>query len=55
MARRGPKTPEHRPGKEVGKRALNRQNRIGDIQKAGLKLFLEKGIASVSIDDIAKA
>lgn len=55
MARRGPKTPEHRPGKEGGKRALNRQKRIADIQKAGLKLFLEKGIASVSIDDIAKA
>ncbi len=53
MRRRGPKTPPQRPGKEGGKRALNRQKRIEALEGAGLELFLEKGVASVTIDEIA--
>ncbi|MEM9069459.1 MAG: TetR/AcrR family transcriptional regulator [Myxococcota bacterium] len=51
--RRGPKTPSQRPGKEGGKRALNRQKRVDDLVSAGLVLFLDKGVASVTIDEIA--
>ncbi len=53
MRRRGPKAPPKRPGKEGGKRALNRQKRIEDLERAGLELFLDKGVASVTIDEIA--
>ncbi len=51
---KGSKKPLHRPGKEGGKRALNRQKRVDDLQSAGLALFLDKGVARVSIDDIAR-
>ena len=53
MSRQGAKTPPQRPGKEGGKRALNRQKRIEDLERAGLDLFLEKGVAGVTIDEIA--
>lgn len=47
--------PPERPGQPGGKRDVNRRRRIAALSKAGLSLFLEQGIATVTIDDIAKA
>lgn len=41
-----------RPGTPGGKRERNRKRRLREIAEAGLALFLERGIAGPSIDDI---
>jgi len=43
-----------RPGKVGGKRDLNRKKRVADLCDAALGLFLARGIANVTIDDIVK-
>lgn len=48
------KVPPERPGQPGGKRDLNRKKRIEQIKIAGLRLFLERGVDIVTIDDIAK-
>ena len=42
-----------RPGVPGGKRDENRRRRLGALTKAGLELFLARGIESVTIDEIA--
>lgn len=49
------KVPPQRPGPKGGKRARNRQQRTDALIEAGLELFLARGVANVSIDDIARA
>lgn len=49
------KTPTLRPGQPGGKREQNRREKTGRIAEAGLSLFLEQGIESVTIEEIAKA
>lgn len=44
-----------RPGKPGGLRDENRKQKTEAIQRAALGLFLERGIESCSIDDIAQA
>ncbi|MCA9669766.1 MAG: TetR/AcrR family transcriptional regulator [Myxococcales bacterium] len=44
--------PAERPGPEGGKRAENRRRRLRAIERAGLELFLERGVESVTIDEI---
>ncbi len=46
--------PGERPGPVGGKRDANRRARIQGLSSAALKLFLEHGIESVSIDDITR-
>lgn len=46
--------PPERPGQPGGKRDRNRKKRIAQIREAGLRLFLERGVEPVTIDDIAK-
>lgn len=46
--------PPERPGPPGGKRDRNRRMRIEQLCAAGLKLFLERGVDVVTIDDIAK-
>lgn len=48
------KAPAQRPGPVGGKRDRNRQERTRALIDAGLSLFLERGIDSVTVDDIAK-
>lgn len=48
------KLPPERPGQPGGKRDRNRRQRIAQIREAGLRLFLERGVEPVTIDDIAK-
>lgn len=43
-----------RPGQPGGKRERNRRARIEALTSAGLRLFLERGVDAVTIDDIAK-
>ena len=50
----GAKAPTERPGREGGKRDLNRRRRIEELKLAGLALFLERGIEAVTIDEIAR-
>lgn len=45
--------PPERPGQPGGKRDRNRRKRIEQLCAAGLQLFLERGVDSVTIDDIA--
>lgn len=52
LRRQGPKG---RPGALGGKRDLNRRKRVLDLVDAGLELFLERGIESVTIDEVARA
>ncbi|GAB5541133.1 MAG: TetR/AcrR family transcriptional regulator [Sandaracinaceae bacterium] len=47
--------PPERPGQPGGKRDRNRRRRIEQLRQAGLTLFLERGVDSVTIDDIASA
>jgi AcrR family transcriptional regulator len=47
--------PPERPGPPGGKRDLNRRQRTEALRRAGLTLFLERGVDVVTIDDIAKA
>jgi AcrR family transcriptional regulator len=46
--------PPERPGQPGGKRDVNRRRRIDALCRAGLTLFLERGVDQVTIDDIAK-
>jgi AcrR family transcriptional regulator len=46
--------PPERPGQPGGKRDRNRKKRLEDLCSAGLRLFLERGVDQVTIDDIAK-
>lgn len=46
--------PESRPGQAGGKRDQNRRARTQGLCDAAERLFLERGIESVSIDDITK-
>lgn len=46
--------PLDRPGALGGKRDLNRRKRVQDLVDAGLRLFLEDGIETVTIDEVAK-
>ena len=47
--------PNDRPGTLGGKRDLNRRKRVLDLVDAGLSLFLERGIETVTIDQVARA
>lgn len=47
------RVPPERPGRPGGKRDLNRRRRIEQLRQAGLRLFLERGVDNVTIDDIA--
>jgi AcrR family transcriptional regulator len=47
--------PPQRPGRPGGARDANRQERLKVLCDAGLRLFLERGIESVRIDDIVDA
>jgi AcrR family transcriptional regulator len=44
--------PLERPGREGGKRAENRKQRISALESASLRLFLQYGIEAVTIDQI---
>lgn len=46
--------PPERPGQPGGKRDRNRRRRYRQLREAGLKLFLERGVEPVTIDDIAR-
>lgn len=48
------RVPPERPGQPGGKRDQNRKRRIEALCTAGLRLFLERGVDQVTIDDIAK-
>ncbi len=48
------RAPSKRPGREGGKRDTNRRERTDAILKAALNLFLERGIETVTVDEIAK-
>jgi AcrR family transcriptional regulator len=48
------RAPRERPGPPGGKRDVNRKQRTQAIARAALALFLEKGIETVTIDDIAR-
>ncbi|MCU0676794.1 MAG: TetR family transcriptional regulator [Myxococcota bacterium] len=48
------KLPPARPGRPGGIRARNRDVRVAALLDAGMKLFLERGVESVSIDEIAR-
>lgn len=50
-----PRIPELRPGPEGGRRARNRQRKTEALCEAALSLFLEQGIETVTIDQIARA
>lgn len=47
--------PEHRPGKAGGVRAKNRAERTQALCNAGLRVFLERGLAATTVDEITRA
>ena len=49
------KIPEIKPGAQGGKRDANRKEKTQQIADAALKLFLLRGVETVTIDDIVKA
>jgi AcrR family transcriptional regulator len=49
-----PQLPGERPGQVGGKRDANRRARTQTLLDAAQRLFLERGLESVSIDDITK-
>ncbi len=49
-----PRVPPSRPGPIGGKRDSNRRRRIRELHDAGLRLFLERGIVAVTIDEIVR-
>src|ERR1700712_1885145 len=51
---RPPQLPGERPGPVGGKRDQNRRARTQGLLEAAQRLFLERGIESVSIDDITR-
>jgi len=48
------RVPSQRPGPVGGKRDQNRRQRTEDLLSAGLALFLERGIETVTVDEIAR-
>lgn len=48
------RVPDKRPGPVGGKRQANRARRTRDLCDASLKLFLERGIGAVTIDEIVR-
>ena len=48
------RSPSRRPGPVGGKRDTNRKVRSDALVKAGLKLFLERGVENVTVDEIAR-
>ena len=57
---RAPKTipkpaPVLRPGPAGGRRDQNRKEKVRGLEEAALRLFLERGLDGVTIDDITKA
>jgi AcrR family transcriptional regulator len=53
-ARRPPQVPAERPGPAGGARDRNRRRRVEQLCRAGLELFLRRGVGEVTIDDIAR-
>ena len=51
---RPPQPPNERPGPVGGKRDQNRRARTQTLHEAAQRLFLERGVDSVSIDDITR-
>ncbi len=51
---RGLSPPSRRPGPVGGKRDTNRKERSDALSRAGLKLFLERGVENVTVDEIAR-
>ena len=49
-----PNVPSERPGQVGGKRDANRRERIAQLCDAALALFLERGIGTVTIDQIVE-
>ncbi|HMV68283.1 MAG TPA: TetR/AcrR family transcriptional regulator, partial [Myxococcota bacterium] len=49
-----PRIPEHRPGRPGGKRDVNRQARLDALCRSALALMLERGVDSVTVDEIAR-
>ncbi len=47
--------PSHRPGPPGGKREQNRRRRVQELTSAALELFLQDGIAGVTVDRITTA
>lgn len=47
------KWPRERPGQQGSKRAENRRHRLDALCEAGLKLFLERGVDGVTVEEIA--
>ena len=47
--------PAARPGREGGARDVNRKARTAQISQAAMKLFLERSIDGVTIDDLTRA
>ncbi len=50
-----PKLPAERPGPEGGKRDANRRAKVAAICRASLELFCERGVETVTIDEVARA
>ena len=48
------RAPQARPGQRGGKRQQNRVQRIQDLGRAGLALFLERGIEGATVDAIVE-
>jgi AcrR family transcriptional regulator len=51
-AHQPPRLPAERPGPVGGKRDANRRRRIAQLCDAALRLFLERGVGAVTIDQI---
>jgi AcrR family transcriptional regulator len=54
-AGKGVRSPDRRPGRPGGKRDTNRKEQAVNIARAGVQLFLDRGVEGVTIDDIARA
>ena len=51
----GKPAPALRPGPEGGRRDQNRKEKVRGLEEAALRLFLERGLDGVTIDDITQA
>src|SRR3954453_11733398 len=47
-----PRVPDERPGVPGGVRDVNRRRRVEEIGRAALDLFLERGVADVTVDEV---